>query len=84
MIKWGIIGPGAIANAFAKEVNNSQGGKVVAVFGRNEERAKSFSEKYNIEKYYSDINEFLNDNVNAHISKILPLTADFNIAVIEF
>ena len=30
------------------------------------------------------INEFLNDNVNAHISKILPLTADFNIAVIEF
>ena len=30
MIKWGIIGPGAIANAFVKEVNNSQGGKVVA------------------------------------------------------
>ena len=66
MVKWGIIGPGAIANAFAKEVNNSQGGKVVAVFGRNEERAKSFSEKYNIEKYYSDINEFLNDdNIDA-------------------
>ena len=66
MIKWGIIGPGAIANAFAKEVNNSQGGKVVAVFWRNEERAKSFSEKYNIEKYYSDINEFLNDdNIDA-------------------
>ena len=40
MVKWGIIGPGAIANAFAKEVNNSQGGKVIAVFGRNEERAK--------------------------------------------
>ena len=66
MIKWGIIGPGAIANAFAKEVNKSQGGKVVAVFWRNEERAKSFSEKYNIEKYYSDINEFLNDdNIDA-------------------
>ena len=30
------------------------------------------------------INKFLSDNVNAHISKILPLTADFNIAVIEF
>ena len=29
MVKWGIIGPGAIANAFAKEVNNSQGGKVI-------------------------------------------------------
>lgn len=66
MVKWGIIGPGAIANAFAKEVNNSQGGKVIAVFGRNEERAKNFSEKYNIEKYYSDINKFLNDdNIDA-------------------
>lgn len=30
------------------------------------------------------INEFLNDNVNAHISKILPLTADFNMVIIEF
>lgn len=35
-------------------------------------------------KTISPINEFLNDNVNAHISKILSLTADFNIAVIEF
>lgn len=66
MVKWGIIGPGAIANAFAKEVNNSQGGKVIAVFGRNEERAKNFSEKHNIEKYYSDINKFLSDdNIDA-------------------
>lgn len=30
------------------------------------------------------INKFLNNNVNAHISKILPLTADFNMAIIEF
>ena len=43
MVKWGIIGPGAIANAFAKEVNNSQGGNVIALFGRDEERAKNLS-----------------------------------------
>ena len=30
------------------------------------------------------IKQLLNNNVNAHISKILPLTADFNIVVIEF
>ena len=30
------------------------------------------------------INKFLSDNVNAHISKILPFSTDFNIAVIEF
>lgn len=30
------------------------------------------------------INKFLNDNVNAHISKIIPLTIDFNMVIIEF
>ena len=60
MVKWGIIGPGAIANAFAKEVNNSQGGNVIALFGRNEERAKNFSEEYDLVKYYTNIDEFLN------------------------
>lgn len=30
------------------------------------------------------INKFLSDNVNAHISKMLPFSADFNIVVIEF
>ena len=30
------------------------------------------------------INEFLNDNVNAHISKILPFSTDFNLVIIEF
>ena len=62
MIKWGIIAPGTIANAFAKEINNSQDGKLVAVYGRNLDKAKRFSEKYNIDNYYSDINEFLNDD----------------------
>lgn len=66
MIKWGIIAPGTIANAFAKEINNSQDGKLVAVYGRNLDKAKRFSEKYNIDNYYSDINEFLNDdNIDA-------------------
>ena len=50
----GIIAPGTIANAFAKEIDNSKNGKVVAVYGRNQERTKSFSEKYNIQKYQED------------------------------
>ncbi|WP_294173538.1 Gfo/Idh/MocA family oxidoreductase [uncultured Clostridium sp.] len=62
MIKLGIIAPGTIANAFAKEIDNSKNGKVVAVYGRNQERTKSFSEKYNIQKYYTDIDKFLNDD----------------------
>ena len=66
MIKWGIIGPGAIANAFAKEVYNSENGELIAVYGRNNEKVKKFAEKYNIENYYSDIDEFLDsDNIDA-------------------
>lgn len=30
------------------------------------------------------INKFLSDNVNAHISKITPISADFNIVIVEF
>ena len=61
MIKWGIIGPGAIAHAFAKEVSNTKDGKLVAIYGRNEIKAKNFAKEYNLDKYYCSIDEFLND-----------------------
>lgn len=60
MLKWGIIGPGAIANSFAKEVHNA-GCIVKAVYGRNENKVNKFAEEYNIEKRYTDIDEFLRD-----------------------
>lgn len=66
MIKWGIIAPGTIANAFAKEVKNTEDGVAFAVYGRSEEKAKKFAKEYNIDKYYSNIDEFLNDdNIDA-------------------
>ena len=66
MIKWGIIAPGSIANAFAKEVKNTKGGILEAVYGRDKNKAKEFAKKYNLEKYYSNIDEFLKDeNIDA-------------------
>ena len=62
MIKWGIIAPGGIANAFAKEVINTKDGILTAVYGRNEERTKEFAKNYNIENYYTNIDKFLNDS----------------------
>ena len=47
MIKWGIIGPGTIANAFAQEVQNTEKGKLIAVYGRNEDKARKFAKEYN-------------------------------------
>lgn len=61
MIKWGIIGPGTIANAFAQEVQNTEKGKLIAVYGRNEDKARKFAKEYNLQKHYSNIDDFLND-----------------------
>lgn len=60
MIRWGIIGPGAIANAFAREVNNTKNGVLSAVYGRNENKVNEFCKTYNVENYYTNIDEFLN------------------------
>ncbi|MGG7143119.1 Gfo/Idh/MocA family protein [Clostridium nigeriense] len=66
MIKWGIIAPGTIANAFAKEVKNTKDGILTAVYGRNNDKTKEFAKKHNIENYYSDIDEFFKDeNIDA-------------------
>ena len=34
MIKWGIIGPGAIAHKFANEIDNTEKGKLISAYGR--------------------------------------------------
>lgn len=62
MIRWGIIGPGTIANAFAKEINKTENGVLSSVCGRSEKKVKDFCEKYNIENYYTNIDEFLNSD----------------------
>ncbi len=77
---WAILGCGNIANDFAREMNK-MGGKVYSVANRTYENALDFSEKYNIEKVYENIDDlFTNENVdivyiatphNKHIEYIL-------------
>ena len=47
-IKWGIIGPGNIANNFADGLKSSYSGQLVAIASKNEDRQKNFGDKYNI------------------------------------
>ena len=47
-IKWGIVGPGNIANKFAKAVKNVEGAELVAVASTNEERGRAFAERHGI------------------------------------
>ncbi len=58
---WGVIGPGNIANTFAKAIGSSKKGKILAVASRSKERASEFANIYRIEKIYSDYEQMLTD-----------------------
>ena len=47
-IRWGIVGPGGIANKFAKAIKNVDCAELVAVASRSEQSGKAFAEKYDI------------------------------------
>ncbi len=47
-IKWGIIGPGNIANNFADGLKSSYSGQLVSIASKSENRRKNFGDKYDI------------------------------------
>lgn len=47
-VRWGIVGPGNIANKFAEAVKNVEGAELVAVASTNEERGRAFAERHGI------------------------------------
>ena len=50
-IKWGIIGPGNIANNFADGLNSSYSGQLVGIASKNDDRRQIFGDKYNIHEH---------------------------------
>ena len=60
-INWGIIAPGNISASFAKALNSIENAKLQAVYGRNISKAREFSDKFNGEESYDDIDAFLAD-----------------------
>jgi predicted dehydrogenase len=48
-LRWGIIGPGGIASAFANALHKHTNQRVVAVASRSMERAEAFATQYGIE-----------------------------------
>ncbi|MBE7052063.1 MAG: Gfo/Idh/MocA family oxidoreductase [Ruminococcaceae bacterium] len=51
-INWGIVGPGNIANKFAKALKNVDGAELVAVASRSEKSGSEFAKKYNIPQVF--------------------------------
>ena len=47
-VRWGIIGTGSIANAFAHSIKHCNHSELSAVFGRNKETLQIFSQKFDV------------------------------------
>ena len=60
-IKWGIIGSGNIAKAFAHSIKYCQNSELTSVFGRNSEMVDQFSTKFDITAF-TDLDEFISSN----------------------
>jgi predicted dehydrogenase len=54
VIRWGVIGPGAIAVGFADAMQMAEGGAIVAVASRARERADAYADRYGIATRYDD------------------------------
>ncbi len=73
-IRWGIAGPGNIANKFAQAIKNVDCAELVAVASRTSEKAAEFADKYGIENVFSSYEDMAaSDKVDAvYISTIHP------------
>jgi dihydrodiol dehydrogenase / D-xylose 1-dehydrogenase (NADP) len=61
IIRWGILGPGSIANSLAKGVSALPDAEVYAVGSRDPIKAELFADKYNIPVSYGSYQELVDD-----------------------
>jgi len=61
-VRWGIIGPGSIANNFADALISCYSGELKGIASRSEDRLKNFGNKYNINESFrfSNYDDLLN------------------------
>jgi predicted dehydrogenase len=57
IIRWGVYGPGNIANRFAEAINSVKTGKIVAVAGRTRKRAADFAAKHHVDHVYDNLHD---------------------------
>lgn len=77
-IRWGIAGPGIIANKFAAAISNVDGASLAAVASRSHERAEAFAKKYDIPIAFSSYEDMArSDEVDAvYVSTAHPFHFD--------
>ena len=60
-IRWGIIGPGHIAEKFASDLRYAEGAKLVAIASRDQQRANDFATRFNVPVAYGSYAEIVKD-----------------------
>jgi predicted dehydrogenase len=60
-VRWGILGPGAIATGFANAMSVSRGGTIAAVGSRSADRAANFADQHGVARWYGDYDALLAD-----------------------
>jgi len=82
-VRWGIIGPGNIANNFADALQSCFSGELKGIASTSEERLNNFGDKYNVDSFFrfSNYEELLNsDDIDAiYISTPHTFHADLTI-----
>ena len=64
-IRWGIVGTGSIATAFAHSIKYSNNSSLEAVYGRNETKLKDFSDKFQVDAINDANDLFTADQIDA-------------------
>ena len=84
-LTWGILGTGTIAGTFAKGLQASETGKLLAVGSRTQEAANTFGERWNISHRHGSYEALLaNKDVQAiYISTPHPMHAEWAIKAAE-
>lgn len=65
-VKWGVAGCGRFAeNSFLPAIRITRNGLVTALYSRDFNRAKSLAEKFGVQNYFDNYNEFLKSDIDA-------------------
>lgn len=60
-VRWGVLGPGGIANTFASAVRERTRSEVVAVGSRSADRASAFARRHGVARSYGSYEELVAD-----------------------
>ena len=84
-LRWGIIGTGKIAAAFAEALEHTDSGDLVAVASRTEANAERFGEAYGVERRHASYEALVDDaGVDAvYVSTPHPMHAEWAIKCAE-